>query len=410
MNFRGLIKCIAAAVCAAVAITSLSGCNNYTTAGGELVAVEQPESGSTTTTRAYLPCKKEGGGKFRIAYVDIDPYNPTFRMTYYAIENLKDLGWLTYDELPFDPETDADSLALVNWIADNAQSEYLEFSKDTNFFTISSTEEEIYQGLKQNIDNGKVDIILCMATSVSQMIQSFNFDVPILMYGIADAVGSGLVASAEDSGNDNYWAHIDSSAFSRQLQYYYDTIPFKNIGIVYENEIVASVADYRKVAEENKFQMTEYQLKRGDYDTEEAYYEALGKIYDKMITQDGVDAYVITTTLITDTNQAKKLMQKFIDKNIPVFSQIDSVLVQEGAALMIVDPRDATETGPFVANIIGSVLNGSKPRDLEQEYSSKPFLKLNLDVADKINFQPTFEMLIACEEVFCEQSNVSEVS
>ena len=156
--------------------------------------------------------------------------------------------------------------------------------------------------------------------------------------------------------------------------------------------------------------MTEYQLKRGDYDTEEAYYEALGKIYDKMITQDGVDAYVITTTLITDTNQAKKLMQKFIDKNIPVFSQIDSVLVQEGAALMIVDPRDATETGPFVANIIGSVLNGSKPRDLEQEYSSKPFLKLNLDVADKINFQPTFEMLIACEEVFCEQSNVSEVS
>ncbi|MGN0650195.1 MAG: ABC transporter substrate binding protein [Oscillospiraceae bacterium] len=410
MKLRGILKRTAAAILAAVAVTSFSGCNNYTAGNGEIVDVEQPESGSTTTTRAYLPCKKEGGGKFRIAYVDIDPYNPTFRMTYYAIESLKDLGWLTYDELPFDPETDSDSLALVNWLADNAQSEYLEFSKDTNFFTIYSTEDEIYQSLKQNIDNGKIDIILCMATSVSQMVESFNFDVPVLMYGIADAVGSGLVASAEDSGNDNYWAHIDSSAFSRQLQYYYDTIPFNNIGIVYENEIVASVDDYRKVAEENNFKMTEYQLKRADYDTDEAYYEQLGRIYDKMISQDKVDAYVITTTLITDVNQAKKLMQKFIDNNIPVFSQIDSVLVQEGAALMIVDPRDATETGPFVANIIGSVLNGSKPRDLEQEYSSKPFLKLNLDVADKINFQPTFEMLIACEEVFCERNNTAEVS
>lgn len=409
MKFRGLLKRAAAAICAAAAVVSLSGCSKLSF-GGETVEVVQPENGSTTTTRAYLPCKKKGGGKFRIAYIDIDPYNPTFRMTYYAIEGLKDLGWLSYDELPFDPETDSDSLELVNWLADNAQSDYLEFSRDTNFFAISSTEEEIYQGLKQNVENGNIDIILCMATSVSQLVESFNLNVPILMYGIADAVGSGLVASADDSGNDNYWAHIDSSAYSRQLQYYYDTIPFTNLGIVYDNEVVASVPDYRKVAEENHFKMTEYQLVRANYESEEEYFAALSEVYDRMISQDKVDAYVITSSLITDIEQAKKLMQKFIDRKIPVFSQIDSALVQEGAALMIVEPRDASETGPFVANIIGSVLNGAKPRELEQEYGSSPFLTLNLDVADEINYQPTFEMLIACEKVICKQNNTAEVS
>ena len=124
---------------------------------------------------------------------------------------------------------------------------------------------------------------------------------------------------------------------------------------------------------------------------------------DKMITEDGVDAFVITSNSITDIEAAKQLMQRFMDKDIPVFAQIDTAMVQEGAALLIVDPRDATETGPFVANIIGSVLNGSKPRELEQEYGSAPYLTLNLDVADEIGFKPSFEMLIACEKVICSE-------
>ena len=91
------------------------------------------------------------------------------------------------------------------------------------------------------------------------------------------------------------------------------------------------------------------------------------------------------------------------DANIPVVAQVGSAYVKGGAAMMIVDPRDAVGTGPFVSNIIGSVFNGSVPEDLEQEYVSSPFLTLNLDVADEIGYKPSFEMLIACEKIICSE-------
>ena len=395
-------RALAVMLCAFVLMFA-AGCDLGSFTGSDgASSVNSGENAGTRTSRAYLPVKKEGGGKFCIAYVDVDPYNPTFRQIYYAIEALRDLGWISYDALPFDPETDADSLALMNWLADNAQSDYLEFTRESNYYISVSTEEEIYESLKPQVESGKIDVILAMATSVSAMVQRFNFDVPLLMYGVSDAVGSGLVKSAEDSGNDNYWAHIDSSAYERQLQYYYDTVGFSNVGVIYQDEVVAAIDDYRAVAKRNGFSLTEYVLVKEDVPDED-YYRVFAEYIDKMITEDGVDAFVITSNSITDIEAAKQLMQRFMDKDIPVFAQIDTAMVQEGAALLIVDPRDATETGPFVANIIGSVLNGSKPRELEQEYGSAPYLTLNLDVADEIGFKPSFEMLIACEKVICSE-------
>ena len=395
-------RALAAALCVIMALF-MTGCELGSFAGSDSASdVNSGESSGLRTSRAYLPVKKEGGGKFCIAYVDIDPYNPTFRQIYYAIESLRDIGWISYDALPFDPETDADSLALMNWLADNAQSDYLEFTRESNYYTSVSTEEEIYESLKPQVESGKIDVILAMATSVSAMVQRFNFDVPLLMYGVSDAVGSGLVQSAEDSGNDNYWAHIDSSAYERQLQYYYDTVGFKNVGVIYQDEVVAAMDDYRAVAKKNGFTLTEYVLVKEDVPDED-YYRVFAEYIDKMINEDKVDAYILNTDVIPDAEKAAELMQIFYDAQIPVVAQVGSAYVKSGAALMIVDPRDAVGTGPFVSNIIGSVFNGSKPGDLEQEYISSPFLTLNLDVADRIEYKPSFEMLIACEKIICTQ-------
>ena len=40
-----------------------------------------------------------------------------------------------------------------------------------------------------------------------------DFDIPLLMYAVSDPIGSGLIKSAEDSGDKRYWAHVDSSAY-----------------------------------------------------------------------------------------------------------------------------------------------------------------------------------------------------
>lgn len=401
MSPKKLFKRFAAAVISAAGLLMSCGCGAGLVQGGEIVDAQTDNANTVTSAaRAYKPIKKPGGGKFKLAYVDIDPYNETFRMLYYVIESLKDDGWISYDELPFDPETDSDSLELMNWLADNAESEYMTFDKTAHYYTTVSTQEEIYDSLKQHIEvDNDIDAILAMGTSPSLMVEGFGFDVPLLMYAVSDPIGSGLVVSAEDSGNENYWAHVDSSAYARQMQYYFDTFAFVNIGSVYGDEVVCALPDYRGVAQQNGFDITEYKLERESFADENEYYAQLEQIYRKMVNEDKVDAYILNTDVIPSAEKAAEMMQIFYDANIPVVAQVGSAYVKSGAALMIVDPRDAVGTGPFVSNIIGSVFNGSKPGDLEQEYASSPFLTLNLDVADKIEYKPSFEMLIACEKI-----------
>lgn len=405
MKIQKILKTFLMIIVSVALCFTITGCDNEISGQDKIIGVTQPgadDGGSVT--RAYKPIKKADGSKFKMAYVDIDPYNETFRMLFYVIESLKDDGWLTYDELPYDPETDADSLALMNWLADNAESEYIEFDKTAFYYTTVSTEEEIYESLKQHIEvDNDIDLIFSMGTSPSKMLQKFNFDVPLLMYGVSDPIGSGLIKSAEDSGDDRYWAHVDSSAYARQMQYYYETFEFKNIGSVYGDEVVCALPDYRSVAEKNGFNITEYQLRKDSFESDEEYYAELAKIYRKMINEDKVDAYILNTNVITDTETAEKMLQVFFDAKIPVFAQVGSAYVKSGASLLIVDPRDAVGTGPFVSNIIGSVFNGSKPGELEQEYVSSPYLTLNLDVANQIDYKPSFEMLIACEKIICTQ-------
>ena len=404
INMKSILRRFAVLILS-LGMMLLCGCEITTAQGGKVVEA-QVNTGDkeSAINRAYKPIKKPGGGKFTLAYVDIDPYNETFRMLYYVIESLKDDGWINYDALPFDPETDSDSLALMDWLADNAESEYMAFDKTAHYYTTVSTEEEICESLRQHIEvNKDIDAVLTMGTSPSLMVEEFGFDIPLLMYAVSDPIGSGLIESAEDSGNENYWAHVDSSAYSRQMQYYFDTFAFKNIGSVYGEEIVCALPDYRSVAKQNGFSITEYQLNRESFDNEEEYYDRLAEIYRRMVSEDKVDAYILNTDVIPSSEKAAEMMKVFFDANIPVVAQVGSAYVKSGAAVMIVDPRDAVGTGPFVSNIIGSVFNGSKPGDLEQEYVSSPFLTLNLDVADEIEFKPSFEMLIACEKIICNQ-------
>ena len=351
-----LLKRFAAVILAVAGLMMLSGCGADGANGGNIVEAQIDGSGALTAiNRASKPIHKPGGGKFTLAYVDIDPYNETA------------------------------------------------FDKPAHYYTTVSSEEEIRESLQKHIENHEIDAILSMGTSPSLMLERFGFDIPLLMYAVSDPIGSGLIESADDSGNKNYWAHVDSSAYSRQMQYYYDTFGFSKIGSVYGDEIVCAIPDYTSVAEENGFTIVGYKLEREAFADEDEYYNRLESIYRRMVREDGVDAYILNTDVIPSVEKAAELMKIFYDANIPVVAQVGSAYVKGGAAMMIVDPRDAVGTGPFVSNIIGSVFNGSVPEDLEQEYVSSPFLTLNLDVADEIGYKPSFEMLIACEKIICSE-------
>ena len=111
MKIKKILKTILSLAAVSALCLAFTGCSQDISGQDALVGVTQPdEEIGGSISRAYQPIKKADGGKFKMAYVDIDPYNETFRMLYYVVESLKADGWISYDELPFNPETDEDSL------------------------------------------------------------------------------------------------------------------------------------------------------------------------------------------------------------------------------------------------------------------------------------------------------------
>lgn len=347
------------------------------------------------------PIKKPDGGKFRIAYVDIDPYPVTGGMLYYVVESLKQDGWIRYDSLPVSADN-VDAKELVDWLSKRDLGPYIEFVGTANYYLAIDGEEESGNSLKNHVKQNKIDLVFAMGTWPGKFVKSLNLGVPVVVYGCVDPIGAGIIKSVEDSGDKNIWAQVDPSAFSRQLQFYYDTINFTNIGMAYNDEIVNSIPDYEKTAQAAGFKITKVKIPKNVSDNpedENNYYTNLKEIYRKLVQEDKIDAYLINTDIITDDTRIADLFEVFYAAKIPVFVQIGDNFVQNGA-FMQVSPRDYKGAGAFTANTIGAILNGEEPGNLPQEYVSSPYLSLNLDAAENIGFTPSFEMLLSCEHIY----------
>lgn len=384
-----------------------SGCNmgqkGELSASGGIVDVS---GGATQDKFPSAPHKKPGGGKYRIAYVDIDPYDVTGSMLYYVIEGLKEKGWIKYDSLPM-TENKVDAGKLIDWLSKQDLGPYIQFVNTANYYLVYQGEDTVAKSLTDHVKNKKdVDLVFAMGTWPGQFVKKLNLNIPTLVYGSIDPIASKIIKSASDSGSDNLWAQIDTTAFTRQLEFYYNTIHFKNIGMVYNDEKVAAIADYQKAAEADHFKITKVKidkLKSTSKADQAAYYANLKKIYEKLLYDDEIDAYLVNTDLITDDSAVKDLFSVFTKNQIPVFVQVGDNYVKDGA-FMQVSPADYKGLGSFVAYTVGAVLNGAKPRQLTQEYVSSPYLSINLDVAKRISYTPTFEMLMSCENIYSSKS------
>jgi ABC-type uncharacterized transport system substrate-binding protein len=382
----------------------VSGCTSLSNLGNNQLRNQKTvdiSNGSGLHRFPSAPVKKPGGGKFRIAYVDINPYPVTGNMLYYVIESLKQDGWIQYNTLPFNPDN-VDAKALVDWLAKQNLGPYIEFNTSTNYYLADQGEAAVAQSLREHVKNKDIDLVFAMGTWPGQFVKSLNLGVPVIVYGSVNPIGSGIIKSATDSGDKNIWAKVDPSAFTRQLQFYYDTIHFKNIGMVYNNEIIDSIPDYEKAAKANGFKITAIkipQLTSNNPADVNAYYANLKDIYRQLVQDDKIDAYLINTNIITDDFRIKDLFQIFYQSKIPIFVQAGNNFVKNGA-LMLLSPQDNIGSGAFVASTIGSIFNGAIPGNLPQEYVSSPYLSLNLDAAEKIGFTPSFEMLLSCEHIY----------
>ncbi len=357
------------------------------------------------------PITKPDGTKFRVSYVDEDPYPITAEMFYYVVESLKEDGWITYDKLPFNPEN-CDAMEIIKWLSERDVGPYMEFAADASYYLKSGEDyfdDYVATRLKEHVLVKKdVDLIFASGTRSSMLCKKLELPVPLMMYACVNPVGSGLVKSEANSGNEMLWAHIGKTDYEKQLSYYYNIFEFKNVGIVFYDETVAPMNAYRKVAANKGFRLSEAEIPPLEDQDIEFYYNDIKNAIKKLVEEENIDAFILTTNLIRDEKRTREFFDLLYENKVPTLVQYGAGFVENGA-LLLVQPLDYKGVAPFCSYVMGAIFNGAKPVELPQEFVSSPYLVINLDTANKIGYKPTFDMLLSSEKIYTKTKETDQV-
>src|SRR5690606_39935229 len=82
---------------------------------------------------------------------------------------------------------------------------------------------------------GDIDLMIAMGTWAGQDMRSIGPPMPTIVGSASDPLAAGIVDSPQDSGRDNLHARIEPERYQRQVRLFHEIVPFKKLGIVYED-------------------------------------------------------------------------------------------------------------------------------------------------------------------------------
>ena len=353
-------------------------------------------------TYNYQPVSK-AGKKWRIAY-----YQGGTSYNYYpylaaTIKGLIDLGWIEKQDLPVN--NNKDTKVLWNWLAKNLKSNYVEFIADAYYSADwdSNVRTVMRKGIIDRLNTKEVDLIIAMGTWAGKDMANNEHTTPIMVMSSTDPVRAGIIASNEDSGYDHVFARVDPSRWERQIQIFYKIVGFKKLGIAYENSVLgksyAAIDIIEKIAKEKGFDIVRCFTKDDIPDQGQAG-ESVVKCFEELAPK--VDAiYVVMQNGVND-NTLPKLVSIANKYRIPTFSQQGSEEVSKGILLSISREGGFGPVGRFLAISMAKILNGAKPRQINQVFEEGPTIAINLKTAEMIGLYLSAEVLAASDEVYRE--------
>lgn len=338
----------------------------------------------------------------RLGYVEGGDY-ADYPLTLAAIvAGLQELSWLN---LPHDPPVDLRGEELWQWLAQHAQSDYLEFVPDAywrpgNFDSSQRAQlrEQLHHRFTEQHD---LDLLIAMGTWAGQDLRQLGPPIPVVVASTSDAVASGIVDSALDSGKDNLHARVEPERYQRQLSLFHQIVPFTSLGVVYEDSDEGrSYAAWEAVNEVSQalgFSVVPCHAPASNISTEQASQYAL-QCYQQLAEQD-VEAVYITTHQGVHAGTIKQIADILSHAGIPSFSMAGAADVKQGILLSMAQ-ASMSSLGRFHAEVIARILNGASPRSLTQIWVDPAKIALNLRTARQIGFDPPIDILLAADEVF----------
>lgn len=338
---------------------------------------------------------------WRIGYVESGIYNE-YPDTLFAIaKGLEQLGWIN---LPKTLSTNISAEELWQRLADSSSGQYIQFVSDAywrsgNFDSDKRApmRDSITQRIEQKND---LDIIIAMGTWAGQDMRALGPPIPTIVASVSDAINAGIVDSATDSGRKNLHVRVEPQRYQRQIRLFHEVAPFNTLGIVYEDSEVGrtytALTDIETVSKQLGFDIASCHAQSSNINKGIAEKNAI-ECYKKL-ADNKVDAVYITTHQGVNENSIANISTILSNAGIPTFSMAGATDVHQGVLLSLAN-ADILSAGLFHAQVIGYVLNGANPRDIDQIWVDSAKLALNLKTARKIGFNPSIDILLAADEV-----------
>ncbi|NJL59276.1 MAG: hypothetical protein HC887_06145 [Desulfobacteraceae bacterium] len=165
----------------------------------------------------------------------------------------------------------------------------------------------------------------------------------------------------------------------------------------------AAIEDVRKIAKERKFEVIECHTIAG------ATPEATAKMLECVQTlAPKIDAYYLTIQASVNKETLPKILPIMNARKVPVFSQAGSDEAKQGALLSISSSANVKSYGKCHAETIARIINGAKPRELDQVCEAPAKIAFNAATAMIIGLKPEVYNMLSqtAEELYQEIETV----
>jgi ABC-type uncharacterized transport system substrate-binding protein len=380
------------------------------------VAVDRAASAAEDDESYYTPFRKGDGSRFRVAVMQSGEYFSYADVLEGTLKGLMTIGWIK-EVPPLLPGFAGygaykDGKTVPNILAELAKydySDYLEFPTDA-FFDLKFNDVNAKGREYRRLTGGGsgVGLILALGTQISAILaKPARFSIPVIVDSISDPVGSGILASLEDSGRDYLTGAVDPDQDKRQVRLFHSVIKFKTLGILYEDSEIGraygAVDDIAQVAKEAGFKVVASTRVLPDPENEDdeaawaaaeaRYVAALDALCPK------VDAVYLAVQAGLSENSLPAVVKVLNRHKMPSFVMEGKNFVRDGILLGESD-SNLVAKGIFNAKKIVNIFKGKTPRSLPQVYEHVPHIAINLDSAAAIGYDVPIDIIASADEVF----------
>ncbi len=365
---------------------------------------EVVESAEIFSTEPVL----NNGAKWRIVFYEGGPHSNYYHYLEATILGLMKLGWIEKAEIEKFQGKNEDTRRLWKWLAEDAESDYLEFVED-GYYSANWDDQlrrenraRILASLRRGTD---VDLVIAMGTWAGLDLANDHHSVPTIVMSTSDPVESGIIKSVDDSGYDHVHARVDPFRYERQLRIFHDIIKYKKLGIAFEDSIYgrsySAIDTVEKVAADIGFEVVKCHTKSDISDTRVASQSVI-RCFEELSQQ--VDAIYVTQQGGVNPESIPRLVEIANRNRIPTFSQLGAKEVQQGFLFSISRPG-FKPAGLFLSATIAQILNGAKPRQLKQLFEETPSIAINLKTAEIVGLYLYADILAAADTIYRDIKN-----